>query len=203
MIAIIDYGFGNTGSIQNMLKKVGFNAVITSDVEIIKGAEKLILPGVGSFDHGMNAIRRLGLETVLNEMVHIEKKPILGICLGMQLMTKVSEEGQEKGLGWIDAKTVKFVSTELEERIPHMGWNEVLVKKSSPLCDGFESHFRYYFVHSYYVKCELQEDVLLETQYIQPFTAGFQHDNIYGVQFHPEKSHKFGMKLLSNFAGMR
>lgn len=203
MIAIIDYGFGNTGSIQNMLKKLGHESVITNDVHILANADKLILPGVGSFDHGMSALRNLGLESILNQMVLVEKKLILGICLGMQLMTQSSEEGNAPGLGWIDGKTIKFVPTEEDERIPHMGWNEVKVNKASALCEGFDDSYRYYFVHSYYVKCNKSADILLETQYIQPFTASFQHDNIYGVQFHPEKSHKFGMKLLGNFANMR
>lgn len=203
MIAIIDYGFGNTGSIQNMLKKLGHDAIVTNDVKVLERADKLILPGVGSFDHGMNALRSLGLESVLNQLVLVEKKPVLGICLGMQLMTMSSEEGVEPGLRWIQGKTVKFIPTEADERIPHMGWNEVVVKKSSKLCEGFDERFRYYFVHSYYIQCDLDGDILLETEYIQPFTAGFQHDNIFGVQFHPEKSHKFGMKLLDNFAKLR
>lgn len=203
MIAIIDYGFGNTGSILNMLKKIGYDGIITKDLDEMKKADKLILPGVGSFDHGMQALRNLDLEKPLGEMVLIDKKPILGICLGMQLMTNSSEEGKAKGLGWMDASTVKFQVTSEHERIPHMGWNEVEVMKNSPLCENFDATYRYYFVHSYYIKCNNKADVLLETEYIHRFTSAFQKDNIFGVQFHPEKSHKFGMKLLRNFAAMR
>ena len=129
--------------------------------------------------------------------------PILGICLGMQLMTNSSEEGKEKGLGWMDASTIKFQVTSEHDRIPHMGWNEVEVMKNSPLCKDFDATYRYYFVHSYYIQCHNKVDVLLETEYIHRFTSAFQKDNIFGVQFHPEKSHKFGMKLLGNFASMR
>lgn len=203
MIAIIDYGFGNTGSILNMLKKIGYDGIITKDLDAMKRADKLILPGVGSFDHGMQALRNLDLEKPLGEMVLIDKKPILGICLGMQLMTNSSEEGKDKGLGWIDASTIKFQVTSEHERIPHMGWNEVEVMKNSILSQDFDATYRYYFVHSYYIKCHNKADVLLETEYIHRFTSAFQKDNIFGVQFHPEKSHKFGMKLLGNFASMR
>ncbi len=199
MIAIVNYGFGNTGSIQNMIKKIGFDSVITKDPVILRQADKLILPGVGSFDPGIKALRDSGLESILNQLVNVEKKPILGICLGMQLMTDSSEEGILPGLGWIEGKTVKFIPSEKKERIPHMGWNEVYVSTQSPLSEGFDSTYRYYFVHSYYVKCQNEEEVILYADYINRFTAAFQKGNIYGVQFHPEKSHKFGMRILKNF----
>lgn len=185
------------------VKKIGYDGIITKDLDAMKRADKLILPGVGSFDHGMQALRNLDLEKPLGEMVLIDKKPILGICLGMQLMTNSSEEGKDKGLGWIDASTIKFQVTSEHERIPHMGWNEVEVMKNSILSQDFDATYRYYFVHSYYIKCHNKADVLLETEYIHRFTSAFQKDNIFGVQFHPEKSHKFGMKLLGNFASMR
>lgn len=203
MIAIIDYGFGNTGSIKNMLRKLGHDSVITDDYETMAKADKLILPGVGSFDHAMEALNRLDLPRKLNQLVNVEKKPILGICLGMQLMTKCSEEGILPGLGWIDATTDKFISEDRNVRIPHMGWNEVGVEKETNLTEGFEKGYRYYFVHSYFVNCHNPEDILLKTFYINDFTSAFQKGHIMGVQFHPEKSHKYGMKLLDNFAKMR
>lgn len=200
MIAIVKYGFGNTGSIKNMFSKIGHEAFITDSLEEIAMADKIVLPGVGSFDHGMEALRRLDLEAGLTRLVKDGNKPILGICLGMQLMTLSSEEGVSRGLGWINADTCRFIPGEGKERIPHMGWNTVSAAKTSPLTEGFDAQFRYYFVHSYYVKCHNPQDSLLETEYIHPFTSAFQNGNIYGVQFHPEKSHRFGMRLLRNFA---
>lgn len=202
MIAIVDYGFGNTGSIRNMLRKIGVESVVTRDFSVLRSADKLILPGVGSFDHGMKALMDLGLIPLLNEMVIEQKKPILGICLGMQLMTNCSEEGVAEGLKWIDASTIKFRNNSKEYRVPHMGWNDVKVIKSSNICNGFESNFRFYFVHSFYVKCNNLDDVVLETEYINDFVSAFQKGNIFGVQFHPEKSHKYGMLLLRNFSEM-
>ena len=197
MIIVIDYGMGNLGSIANMIKKVGYKCIITSDLEEIKKATKLILPGVGSFDNGMKNLENLGMIEVLNQKVLVEKTPILGICLGMQLMTKSSEEGTSAGLGWLDAKTKKFVSDTL--KIPHMGWNIIKHQKESKLFDECKSEKRFYFVHSYCVSCNNQEDILANTNYTQDFVSSFEKENIVGVQFHPEKSHKFGMQLLKNF----
>jgi glutamine amidotransferase len=197
MTVIIDYGLGNLGSIANMIKKIGHTSIITSDLEEIKNASKLILPGVGSFDNGMRNLAELGMIEVLNQKVLIEKTPVLGICLGMQLMTKSSEEGKLAGLGWIDAQTKKFISDTL--KIPHMGWNILKHQKESKLFDELESEKRYYFVHSYYVECLNKEDMLTLTTYTHDFVSSFERDNIIGAQFHPEKSHKFGMNLLTNF----
>ena len=197
MTVIIDYGLGNLGSIANMIKKVGHKCIITSELEEIKKASKLILPGVGSFDNGMKSLKELGMIEVLNQKILIEKTPILGICLGMQLMTQSSEEGKLSGLGWIDAKTKKFVSDTL--KIPHMGWNIIKHQKESKLFDECKSEKRFYFVHSYCVSCNNQEDILANTNYTQDFVSSFEKENIIGVQFHPEKSHKFGMQLLKNF----
>ncbi len=197
MIVVVDYGMGNLGSIANMIKKVGHKCLITSDLEEIKRATKLILPGVGSFDNGMKNLAELGMIEVLNQKVLIEKTPILGICLGMQLMTKSSEEGKLVGLGWIDAETKKFVSDNL--KIPHMGWNIIKHQKESKLFNESESEKRFYFVHSYCVECFNQEDILTTTPYTHDFVSAFEKENIIGVQFHPEKSHKFGMNLLRNF----
>ena len=197
MTVIIDYGLGNLGSIANMIKKVGHKCIITSELEEIKKASKLILPGVGSFDNGMKSLKELGMIEVLNQKILIEKTPILGICLGMQLMTQSSEEGKLSGLGWIDAKTKKFVSD--THKIPHMGWNIIKHQKESKLFDECKSEKRFYFVHSYCVSCNNQEDILANTNYTQDFVSSFEKENIIGVQFHPEKSHKFGMQLLKNF----
>jgi imidazole glycerol-phosphate synthase subunit HisH len=201
MIVIIDYQMGNLGSILNMLKKIGTAGTISSDHDEIRRAEKLILPGVGAFDQGMANLERMGLIPVLRELVLEKRTPILGICLGMQLMTKSSEEGKLPGLGWIDARTVRFrhdASTDL--KVPHMGWNTVTVRKDSVLFRDMFPEPRFYFVHSYHADCRDAADVLTTTHYGYDFTSAFQQDNITGVQYHPEKSHKFGMKLLSNWA---
>ena len=201
-IVIIDYGMGNLGSIANMIKKVGGTSLISSKISDIENADKLILPGVGAFDSGMNNLIQSGLKAAVEEKVFSKKIPILGICLGMQLMTKSSEEGIEKGLGWIDAQTIKFGFPDLEQkpRIPHMGWNTVIKNKNHKIIEGIEFNYsRFYFVHSYYVNCNDENDILLTCNYFNNFTAAFQKDNIMGVQFHPEKSHKFGMQIFRNY----
>lgn len=201
MITIVDYGMGNLGSIKNMLKKVGFQCEITSSPDKIMSASKLILPGVGAFDAGMARLNDSGLIPALNEQVLLNKIPVLGICLGMQLMTHSSEEGHLPGLGWVDAKTIRFSFPETSHlKVPHMGWNVVTFPKSSNLINTVEIEERFYFVHSYYVKCENNDDVLMRAKYGHEFDAGFEVGNVMGVQFHPEKSHKFGMRLLRNFA---
>lgn len=199
MITIIDYGLGNLVSVQNMLRKLSVPCVITSNSDEIAKAEKLILPGVGAFDNGMRQIKDKGLLDVLNNKVLTEKTPVLGICLGMQLLTKRSEEGAEPGLGWIDGEALKFKFDDTTLKIPHMGWSYVNVKKANPLIDGAERN-RFYFVHSYYVKCNNSEDVIATCEYGNDFTAVINHGNIYGAQFHPEKSLKFGMSFLRKFA---
>ena len=201
MITIIDYGLGNLGSIKNMFKKIGVDALITNNHSEINAATKLILPGVGAFDNGVSNLKQFGLIDLLNKKVLQEKTPILGICLGMQLMTKNSEEGMLPGLGWIDSETVKFKfdNTAKKYTIPHMGWAFVSAIKSSKLFNGMYVNPRFYFVHSYYVKCNQTSDTLLQTNYSHDFVSGFEKDNIIGVQFHPEKSHKYGMLLLKNF----
>jgi len=201
MIVIIDYGMGNLGSIANMLRKIGADAVISSAAADIRKAEKLILPGVGAFDNGMKNLRDRGLLPVLQDRVLSDKVPLLGICLGMQLLTKNSEEGTLDGLGWIDARTVRFkFSEEAALKVPHMGWNQIVASRDNPLTRNIGERPRFYFVHSYYVVCDRNEDVLTTTHYGYDFTSAVNRGNIYGVQFHPEKSHTFGMKLLKNFA---
>ncbi len=201
MIVIIDYGVGNLGSIRNMLKKIGHSSEISSDPEVIKNAEKLILPGVGAFDAGMSKLNETGLVALLHQKVMEEKTPTLGICLGMQLMTKGSEEGQEAGLGWVDAQCVRFRFDEGKKlKVPHMGWNYVHAQKEHALFDGMFEAPRFYFVHSFHLQCNNAQDVFLTANYGYDFTASFVVDNVMGVQFHPEKSHKFGMQILKNFA---
>lgn len=202
-IVIIDYGMGNLGSIYNMLKKLGVKAVVSCEKEIIAAADKLILPGVGSFDSGMRNIESLNLRSLLIEQVMVQKKDILGICLGMQLFTKASEEGTLAGLGFVEAETFKFRFFDNKLKIPHMGWNTLDIKRPSPLLEGMPKDPRFYFVHSYYVSCSRQEDIVATTNHGNDFVSIFLHDNITGVQFHPEKSHKFGMQLLKNFAEIK
>ena len=200
MITIIDYKTGNLGSIQNILKRIGEESIVTSDAEVIAKASKLILPGVGAFDTGMKNLTDLGLTDILNEKVLIEKIPVLGICLGMQLMSKGSEEGSFHGLGWIDSTTLRFrFQNTAEYKIPHMGWNFIKQYKTSRLFDSMYADPRFYFVHSYYFSAANPEDIVTSTTYEIEFTSSFERGNIMGVQFHPEKSHKFGMKLLKNF----
>lgn len=199
MITIIDYGLGNLVSVKNMLKKLGIQSEISDNIETITASSKLILPGVGAFDNGMQLIKEKGLHNVLNKKVLEEKTPILGICLGMQLLTNSSEEGKEKGLGWINAETVKFNFTDRVLKIPHMGWSYVDVKKENKLISNTGKH-RFYFVHSYYVKCNDPQDVVATCDYGTEFTCVVNHENIYGAQFHPEKSLKFGMEVLNNFS---
>jgi len=202
MIVIVDYGMGNLGSILNMLKKVGAPAAkISSETKDIEQADKLILPGVGAFDTGMKRLRETRLIGLLNEKVLKARTPILGICLGMQLLTKISEEGELPGLGWIDAETVRFRFDPKQSRlkIPHMGWNTINIQREGTLFKDMYAEPRFYFVHSFHVVAHNPEDVLATTEYGYDFVSAIQHGHIMAAQFHPEKSHKFGMKLYKNF----
>lgn len=201
MTVIVDYHAGNIASIQNMLKKLGVHATITNDAEQVNKASRLILPGVGSFDYGMSKLKELGLLQILNENVVQKKVPCLGICLGAQLMCTKSEEGILNGLDWISGEVKKF-PTQLngtKYAVPHMGWDIVGALKPSKLLEGLDEDVRFYFVHSYFIKCNNPDDALLRNKYGVPFDSAFEHENIVGVQFHPEKSHKFGKTLLKNF----
>lgn len=202
MIAIIDYGMGNLRSVQKAFQRINLPAVITCDPQEISGSERIILPGVGHFANGMEKLKEKGLDDLLSVLVLKEKKPILGICLGMQLMTNFSEEGNVPGLGWLDARTVRFAISGMLSplKIPHMGWNNVEVKNEGPLFSGIDLSDPFYFVHSYHVQCSNPGDVLCTTNYAQTFISGFARGNIFGVQFHPEKSHTAGLKLLQNFS---
>ena len=199
MITIVDYGLGNLGSIKNMLEYIGVPVEIQSDLKLIKMAKKIILPGVGKFDAAMSRINQSGLREVLDYKALKEQIPILGICLGMQLLTKKSEEGSLMGLGWIDADVKKFKLNK-DFKVPHMGWNSIEISKLNNLTKSLKNDSRFYFVHSYFVKTLKNENSLFKTSYGHQFDSGIVSNNIYGVQFHPEKSHKFGMKLLEQFA---
>ncbi len=204
MIVIVDYGMGNVGSIANMLRKVGAAATISADPTVVAGARKLILPGVGAFDRGMTNLAERGLIPLLRRKVLEEGTPVLGVCLGMQLLTQRSEEGQCAGLGWLEAETVRF---RLEDagpastlKVPHMGWNTVRLCRPHPTLAGLETGSRFYFVHSYYVACHDPALVVAETDHGGAFTSVVAKGSILGVQFHPEKSHRFGMQLYRNFS---
>lgn len=203
MIVIIDYGVGNLRAIGNMLKRIGVESVITANPNQISSATKLILSGVGSFDHGMDNLRSSGVLEILNEKVLIKKTPVLGICLGVQLMTESSEEGsgEERGLGWVKGKTVAFDRSHFKEgqKVPHMGWANIFGSNKSKLFHGIESDARFYFVHSYHLDVENPGEVIARANYGYPFVAGVERENIVGVQFHPEKSHRYGLQLLKNF----
>ncbi len=202
MIVVVDYGVGNLGSIVNMFKKAGVKAISSSDPLVIGRAEKLILPGIGAFDAGMQKLNERGLAPLLTELAMERKIPVLGLCLGLQLMTKGSEEGQLAGLGWFDAETVryKFGADQAHLKVPHMGWNTIEIRRAHPLLTELEVDSRFYFVHSFYVHCHDSESVLAETDYGGYFHSVLGKGNIMGAQFHPEKSHRYGMRLLKNFA---
>ncbi|MBC7510373.1 MAG: imidazole glycerol phosphate synthase subunit HisH [Ferruginibacter sp.] len=203
MITIIDYGLGNLGSVKNMLKKIGVESEISKDLETVKKATKIILPGVGAFDPAMERLTNNPLRDLLDEKALQEKIPILGICLGMQLLTDGSEEGRLPGLGWVPASSYKFSAEEFPGlKIPHMGWNFVVRTNQHKLTDDFTDDFRFYFVHSYYVKAHQPKYSILSATYGVVFDAAVQNSNIMGVQFHAEKSHKYGMKLFQNFANI-
>ena len=199
MITIIDYGMGNLGSIRSMLRRIGVRSAITGDPDEIARAEKVLLPGVGSFDAAMQEIHDRGLREVLDLKALEERVPTLGICLGMQLITRGSEEGGRAGLGWVAAETCRFPA-DGRLKVPHMGWNAVTPTRSSPLTAGLPDEARFYFVHSYFVRTDRPADTVLAAEYGVTFAAALEVDNVYGAQFHPEKSHRFGMQLLANFA---
>lgn len=200
MIVVVDYGAGNIGSVLNMIRKVGGQAVASSKADDLHMAQKIILPGVGSFDNAMRKLNQLGLVQPLRDCA-VAGVPLFGICLGMQLLSHGSEEGTLPGLSLIPGRVrrFKFNEDQASLKIPHMGWNQVIACKKHPLTDGLEAGARFYFVHSYYYECEDPADELFKTHYGYDFASGVQRGNVMGVQFHPEKSHRFGMQLFRNF----
>ncbi|MFZ2894325.1 MAG: imidazole glycerol phosphate synthase subunit HisH [Saprospiraceae bacterium] len=202
MIGIIDYGSGNINAIATIYKNLNIECVIVSNPNDLDSADKLILPGVGSFDETMRHMLNSGLKSKLDELVLVRKTPILGICVGMQILSNSSEEGSLNGLGWINGKVKKFEKEwfQTKPHIPHMGWNQITPRKSTPLFDNLDDELGFYFVHSYYFDCEDSDDTLAITDYGITFSSAVSKANIYGVQFHPEKSHGNGVNLLKNFA---
>lgn len=200
MIVIVNYGMGNLHSVLKKLQFCGAEAIVSDDISVIRNASKIILPGVGHFSMAMENLNKLHLTDVLNECALVKKTPLLGICLGMQLMASKSEEGNASGLGWFDAEVVHFnISDTLKHKIPHTGWNQISIEKESPLMKNIESLSSFYFVHSYHWKTEIKSDILTTTEYEYLFVSAIEKGNIFGVQFHPEKSHDVGKLLFRNF----
>ena len=201
-VIIIDYGMGNLRSVQKAFERINVSSTISTDANDIINAQKIVLPGVGNFEKGIKNLKEKGLIDALNEAVIKRSVPVLGICLGMQLMTDFSEEGNVNGLGWIKAETIKFDFKANELKIPHMGWNNIKILNEDGLFKEInEDHF-FYFVHSYYVTCKNNEDILSTTEYGDSFVSAFKKNNIYGCQFHPEKSHDAGINVIKNFASL-
>lgn len=199
-ILILDYGMGNLSSVKRKLDNIKISSTISSNLNDIMHADKIILPGVGHFAMAMNNLKKMNLLEPLQEKVLVKQTPILGICLGMQLMSKWSEEGNVAGLGWFDAQVIRFNMTDrLKYKVPQIGWNQINIEKQSLLMSGIENLSEFYFVHSYHVKCNCAEDILNTTEYEYPFTSAIEKGNIFGVQYHPEKSHDVGEQLLRNF----
>lgn len=202
MIVVLDYGMGNSGSVLNMIRKVGGEAVVTADANLIAQAEKLVLPGVGAFDAGVRALHAGEMANALRHAVVTRKVPLLGICLGMQLMMESSEEGTLPGLALVPGKVRRFMVESQGLRVPHMGWNTVRLAKPCALLEEAEEEQRYYFVHSFYVECADEGDACGITHYGHDFVSAFERGNLMGVQFHPEKSHRFGMAMLRRFVSL-
>lgn len=200
-VVIIDYGMGNLRSVEKKLTRIGdSDVIVSSGYKDIEKANCLVLPGVGHFKNGIIKLKDYNLWDALNYAVLVEKKPVLGICLGMQLMANKSEEGNINGLGWIDADVVRFhIDNKALYKIPHIGWNSIEIKKNTNLFNGIDHKEAFYFVHSYHMRCMDEKDILTVTQYETTFVSSVLKDNILGVQFHPEKSHDAGEKLLFNF----
>lgn len=202
MITIVEYGVGNLGSIRNMFKRLGVPIDVTGDAERVAAADALLLPGIGHFDTCARALREQGLVDALSTAALERRVPVLGVCVGMQLLARGSEEGELPGLGWLEADVVRIrPGGEWSHlRVPHMGWNQLQITRPDPLIAELGDRARFYFVHSYAMRCEHPDDVLATVQYGQDVTAVVNRDNVWGTQFHPEKSHRYGMKMLSNFA---
>ena len=204
MITLIDYGVGNIFAFQNVYKRLDIPTKIAKTQEDLDGAEKLILPGVGSFDYAMSQLNASGMRENLDELVLEKKVPVIGICVGMQMMGNRSDEGKLEGLSWIDSEILKFDENLIQQRtkLPHMGWNDVTPINNHPLFKGLEKDAIFYFLHSFYFKCNNPTDSIAFSEYGISFSSAVNRDNVYGIQFHPEKSHQYGEKLLYNFANL-
>ena len=202
MITIIDYGVGNIFAFQNVYNRLNISTKIAKNISDLESAKKIILPGVGAFDYAMQSLNTSGMREKLDELVLDKKVPVLGICVGMQMMGNKSDEGVMDGLKWIDADILKFDESLIKQRtkLPHMGWNDVVKTKNNILFNELDENAIFYFLHSYYFKCHHQDDVIATTEYGNSFTSAVNVNNIFGIQFHPEKSHRYGEQLLNNFA---
>lgn len=202
MVSIINYGLGNVKAFANILKNLNVEFSIASTPEELAKSTKIILPGVGAFDHAMAKLNESGLRETLDDMVLNKKVPVVGICVGMQMMAKRSDEGTSEGLGWIDAEVKKFDVSKIQFKthLPHMGWNDIVATKELPILKGLEENAKFYFLHSYYFQCNDDSNIIATAEYGVDFTCAANKDNIFGVQFHPEKSHQWGIQLLKNFS---
>ncbi|MEO4015014.1 imidazole glycerol phosphate synthase subunit HisH [Pseudomonas rossensis] len=199
MITVIDYGIGNILSFINLYKRLNIECRVATSYQDLVGATKIILPGVGSFDHAMISLDRSGMREALDDLVLDKKVPVLGICVGMQMLANSSDEGDLPGLGWVPGTVRKF-DIEKVKQLPHMGWNDVVLLHASGLFKNFEETPKYYFLHSFYFECADREHALASSIYGEEFTCAVNAGSVYGVQFHPEKSHHFGVNLLKNFS---
>ena len=204
MITLIDYGVGNIFAFQNVYKRLNIPTKIAKKKEDLDNAEKLILPGVGSFDYAMAQLNASGMREKLDELVLEKKVPVIGICVGMQMMGNRSDEGKLEGLKWIDSEILKFDESLIQQRtkLPHMGWNDVSPINTHPLFIGLEKEAIFYFLHSFYFRCKNEAESIAVSNYGISFSSAVHRENIYGIQFHPEKSHQYGEKLLHNFANL-
>jgi glutamine amidotransferase len=204
MISIVDYGLGNLKAFANIYKRLNIDVEFVKTPEQLSLAKKIILPGVGAFDHAMEQLNKSGMREKLDELVLIKKVPVIGICVGMQMLGKRSDEGQLEGLKWIDADIIKFDTNLIKQKpqLPHMGWNDVNPIRNNPLFQDLEKNSIFYFLHSFYFSCNDPLNSIATSDYGIEFTSAINHENIYGVQFHPEKSHQYGIQLLKNFANL-
>jgi glutamine amidotransferase len=204
MITLVDYGLGNILAFANIYKRLNVEVCIAKTAEDLKSATKLILPGVGAFDHAMQLLDQSGMRQTLDKLVLEQYVPVLGICVGMQIMARSSDEGSLTGLNWIDGRVSAFKSLGMGAKLPlpHMGWNDVSPVVNNQLFEQLEVGARFYFLHSFYFECDRVQDIIAVAHYGKEFSCAVNAGNVYGVQFHPEKSHSFGIQLLKNFANL-
>ncbi len=202
MIGILNYGLGNIKAFENIYRKLHIPVRVLNSKDDFEGITKLILPGVGAFDHAMTTFNQSGLREISEKMILEDKVPVIGICVGMQMLAASSDEGKLLGLGWIKGKVHRFDESKINfaTHLPHMGWNDVKVKPDSPIFVEFPTNPKFYFLHSYYFECDNASDIIATSEYGIEFTCAVNHENVFGVQFHPEKSHEYGIKLLENFS---